>query len=226
MTTLALIEDNDDLRNLTEIYLKRQGFEVVAYADAEAFLASAEKADIFIIDINLPELSGFELIERLRCTDPTACLVILSARERKADIVKGYNLGADVYLTKPVEPEILVAAIKRLEARVMATSLTEASVTVTSNKIIHGTNSQALSTSEAVLLHRLAIAGSRGLERHEIAECLGFDLDSFSSKALEVRLLRIRRKMEVIGLEANLIETIRGFGYRLRNDAQFVFAHL
>ncbi|WP_411567127.1 winged helix-turn-helix domain-containing protein [Roseovarius sp. 10] len=61
------------------------------------------------------------------------------------------------------------------------------------------------------------------MERHEIAECLGFDLDNYNSKALEVRLLRLRRKMEAIGLEASLIETMRGFGYRLRSDVQFVF---
>lgn len=224
MTTLALIEDNDDLRSLTEIYLKRQGFEVYAYADAEEFLGSADKADIFIIDINLPDMSGFELVERLRYADSTACLVILSARERKADIVKGYNLGADVYLTKPVEPEILVAAIKRLEARVKARSSTKNSVKVTSGTIVYGANSQTLSSSEAALLHRLAIAGSRGLERHEIAECLGFDLDNYNSKALEVRLLRLRRKLKAIGLDASVIETMRGFGYRLRNDVQFVFA--
>lgn len=223
MTTLALIEDNDDLRSLTEIYLKRQGFEIYAYADAEEFLGSADKADIFIIDLNLPDMSGFELVERLRHADPTACLVILSARERKADIVKGYNLGADVYLTKPVEPEILVAAIKRLEARVKASSSTGNPVKVTSSTIVYGTNSQTLSSSEAALLHRLAIAGSRGLERHEIAECLGFDLDNYNSKALEVRLLRLRRKMEAIGLDASVIETMRGFGYRLRSDVQFVF---
>lgn len=223
MTTLALIEDNDDLRNLTEIFLKRQGFEVYSYADAEEFLGSAHKADIFIIDINLPDMSGFELVERLRHADPATCLVILSARERKADIVKGYNLGADVYLTKPVEPEILVAAIKRLEARTKARSSPELSVKITSSKIVFGSNSQSLSSSEAALLHRLAIAGSRGLERHEIAQCMGFDLDNFNSKALEVRLLRLRRKIEAIGLEANLIETMRGFGYRLRNDVQLTF---
>jgi DNA-binding response OmpR family regulator len=223
MTTLALIEDNNDLRNFTEIYLKRHGFEVHSYADAEDFLASTKKIDIFVIDINLPEMSGFELVERLRAADPAACLVILSARERKADIVKGYNLGADVYLTKPVAPEILIAAIERLDARVTARKPNEVFVEVGANKIVYGANSQPLSSSEATLLHRLAIASARGLERHEIAECLGFDLDTYNSKALELRLLRLRRKIKAVGLEANQIETIRGFGYRLSNDVHFTF---
>jgi DNA-binding response OmpR family regulator len=223
MTTLALIEDNNDLRNFTEIYLKRHGFEVHSYADAEDFLASTKKIDIFVIDINLPEMSGFELVERLRAADPAACLVILSARERKADIVKGYNLGADVYLTKPVAPEILIAAIERLGARVIARKSNEVFVEVGANRIVYGANSQPLSSNEATLLHRLAVASARGLERHEIAECLGFDLDTYKSKALELRLLRLRRKIKAIGLEANQIETIRGFGYRLSNDVHFTF---
>ena len=223
MTTIALIEDNNDLRNFTEIYLQRHGLEVHSYADAEEFLASTKKIDIFVIDINLPEMSGFELVERLRAADPAACLVILSARERKADIVKGYNLGADVYLTKPVAPEILIAAIERLGARVIARKSNEVFVEVGANRIVYGANSQPLSSNEATLLHRLAIASARGLERHEIAECLGFDLDTYKSKALELRLLRLRRKIKAIGLEANQIETIRGFGYRLSSDVRFTF---
>jgi DNA-binding response OmpR family regulator len=223
MTTLALIEDNDDLRNLTTIYLRRHGIEVYPYADAEEFLASAKKIDIFVIDINLPEMNGFELVQRLREADPAACLVILSARERKADIVKGYNLGADVYLTKPVEPEILIAAIDRLGARVKARNSNEIFVEIGANKIVYGASTQPLSSSEATLLHRLTVAGARGLERHEIAEILGFDLDSYSTKALELRLLRLRKKIKAVGLQANQIETIRGFGYRLSADVNFTF---
>lgn len=223
MTTLALIEDNDDLRNLTERYLCRQGFVVNAYSDAEDFLASSCKSDIFIIDINLPDMSGFELVEKLRATEPTACLIILSARERKADIVRGYDLGADIYLTKPIEPEILLAAIRRLAARITPQAFGAPVLEVSPIKLTFKDNFQTISKDEFTFLHRLSVAGSRGLERHEIAECLGFDLDTYSSKALEVRVLRLRRKIVGLGLDANFIQTMRGYGYRLSGDVRLVF---
>lgn len=223
MTTLALIEDNDDLRALTEKYLLRKGFSVCAYSAAEDFLESATNADIFIIDINLPDMIGFELVEKLRATDPESCLIILSARERKSDIIRGYDVGADIYLTKPIEPEILLAAINRLASRMAARTARLPAVEVSSTKLTFGECSEAVSQGEVTLLHRLSVAGSRGLERYEIAECLGFDLDTYNSKALEVRVLRLRRKLDKLGLEPGVVETIRGFGYRLRGDTRLVF---
>jgi len=223
MTTIALIEDNDDLRALTEIYLCRQGFVVNAYADAEDFLASPQKSDVFVIDINLPDMSGFELVEKLRKTEPTACLIILSARDRKADIVRGYDLGADIYLAKPVEPEVLLAAIRRLASRIKPKKNGMSALEVSTTKLTFGDSFRKISRDEYTLLHRLSVAGSRGLERHEIAECLGFNLDNYSSKALEVRVLRLRRKITELGVDASFIQTIRGIGYCINDDAKVIF---
>lgn len=222
MHSIALVEDNDDLRRLTEMYLARQGYCVSSFPDAEEFLGSNYLPDLYIIDINLPEMTGLELITHIRRSNPEVGIVVLSARERSVDVAEGYGSGADIYLTKPVAPEILLAAVRRLATRGALRTAQAPSAEVLKNSIAYGGIEQQLSPKEYILLHRLSLAGNRGLERHEIANCLGLDLDNDVSKALEVRILRVRRKLSQLGLPDTSIETLRGFGYRLRAPLTFV----
>lgn len=223
MTTIALVEDNDDLRQLTGRFLHSKGYEVLQAASAEDLAGLSRRPDIYIVDINLPETNGYELIRNLRRISNELGIVVLSARDRVSDITHGYEAGADIYLTKPVDPRILVAAVRRLEARA-ASRRDETGVLVIAKDKREITNCDQkvrLTESELNLLYQLSIAGVRGLERWEVAEVLGMDIDGEITKALEVRITRLRKKLRAGGGPDNAIEARRGFGYQLHARLRF-----
>lgn len=223
MTTIALVEDNDDLRQLTGRFLHSKGYEVMQAASAEELAELTGRPNVYIVDLNLPETDGYELIRNLRGMSNDVGIVVLSARDRTSDITQGYEAGADVYLTKPVDPTILLAALRRLEAR--AASMTHASevlvIATDRREIVHSDQNIRLSESEMNLLYQLSIAGARGLERWEVAEAMGMNLDNEITKALEVRITRLRKKLQSGGAEGQSIEARRGFGYQLRTRLLF-----
>lgn len=223
MTTIALVEDNDDLRHLTTRFLESKGYEVMQAASAEELVELAGHPNIYIVDLNLPETNGYELIRNLRAMSNYVGIVVLSARDRTSDITQGYEAGADVYLTKPVDPTILFAALRRLEARAASmTNKSEVLVIVTDRReIVNSGQAIRLSESEMNLLHHLSVAGARGLERWEVAEVMGMDLDNEITKALEVRITRLRKKLRAGGAQGEVIEARRGFGYQLRTRLVF-----
>ncbi len=162
-------------------------------------------------------MSGYDLIRNLRKMSNDVGIIVLSARERTLDITEGYEAGADVYLVKPVDPKILVAALWRLEKRTNTSSNTGYSLTINkaSREIINDTQNIRLSDAECKLLYQFALSGSRGLERWEIAEILGMNLDAEIKKALEVRITRLRKKLQKCGAPQTAIIAKRGYGYTL-----------
>lgn len=221
MHQIALIEDNEELRRLTSLFLQRAGFTVSDFEDAEDLLASPYSFALYVVDINLPEMDGYSLVERIRCTYPNVGIIILSARERTVDVATGYGKGADIYLTKPTDPTVLLSAVKRMMSRVENIGKDNAAISLIGNCLRFGDLQQMLSSSEALLLRNLSLAGERGLERYEIANCLSLNVDVDFSKALEIRILRLRKKMKKIGVSSDAIETIRGRGYRLKLKINF-----
>ena len=223
MTTITLVEDNDDLRQLTSRFLNSKGYEVMQAASAEELAELSGLPNVYIVDLNLPETNGYDLIRNLRSISNDVGIVVLSARDRSIDITQGYEAGADVYLTKPVDPNILIAALRRLEAR-NARTPDDASVLVIDKdrrEIDQEGANIRLSEPEFNLLYQLSIAGERGLERWEVAEVMGMNLDRDVTKALEVRITRLRKKLRAGGAPDYAIEARRGFGYRLRVYIRF-----
>jgi len=106
VTTVAIIEDDDELRELTRQFLCAEGFHAVGVASAEELSEVAVLPSLYIVDLNLPGTDGYTLIRRLREVCPTAGVVVFSARDRTVDVTRGYEVGADIYLTKPVDPTI------------------------------------------------------------------------------------------------------------------------
>jgi DNA-binding response OmpR family regulator len=223
MTTITLVEDNDDLRQLTSRFLNSKGYEVMQAASAEELAELSGLPNVYIVDLNLPETNGYDLIRNLRSISNDVGIVVLSARDRSIDITRGYEAGADVYLTKPVDPNILIAALRRLEAR-NARTRDGAGVLVIDKlrrEIDQDGANIRLSEPEFNLLYQLSIAGERGLERWEVAEVMGMNLDRDVTKALEVRITRLRKKLRAGGAPDYAIEARRGFGYRLRGELRF-----
>jgi DNA-binding response OmpR family regulator len=224
MTSIALVEDNDDLRQLTSRFLSLRGYAVQEAAAAEDLAEFHNIPDIYVIDLNLPETSGYDLVRNLRAASDEVGIIILSARERARDITDGYDAGADIYLTKPVSPEILLAALGRLERRGhrQARSGQTLQIDRAKRQIVQPQgNNIRLSEAELGLLYYLSVAGDRGMERYEIAQSLGMNLDQEINKALEVRITRLRKKLRQAGAADPAIENRRGIGYRLTTPIMF-----
>jgi len=121
--SIVLVEDNDDLRDLTADALRAEGHRVTALACAEELedRARGVAADLFLIDLNLPGEDGFSLSRRIRKAQPLVGIVIVSARSDLQGKVDGYECGADWYLPKPVPIEELLAAISSFARRSHAT---------------------------------------------------------------------------------------------------------
>jgi len=227
--SIVIVEDNDDLRELTAEALRAQGHQVFALACAEAVddALRAAPADVFLIDLNLPGEDGLSLAQRIRRAQPLVGIIIISARSELSDKVVGYDSGADVYLPKPVPLEELSAALKsfarRREAQRVDSFLPHGPLRLEAQHLYGPAGGVKLTHAEEVLLTAFARAPGGRLEIWQLAELLGSDLDNFNKSSLELRIVRLRKKLSQIGATEPLIESLRSVGYQIRVQVQ-VFA--
>ena len=120
---LLVVDDDRDLVELLDYALRREGYEVTRAYDGEAALEAVRKdrPDLVVLDINLPKLAGFVVLDRIRHLDEQVAVIMLSARGDENDILRGLQLGADDYLTKPFRPKELVARVKAILRRAVKT---------------------------------------------------------------------------------------------------------
>jgi DNA-binding response OmpR family regulator len=151
-------------------------------------------------------------------------IIVVSARDRSDDISRGYGVGADVYLAKPVDPDVLLAAVKRIEARTLAPLVNQSACSVDrSRQVLEWQDNEVrLSAAEVRLLYQLSLAGRWGLERWEVMELLDMDPARELSNALEVRISRLRGKFRRLGIDGACIGAVRQRGYCLLEEIRFV----
>lgn len=217
---LLLVEDEAPLRLSLKTALQQDGYRVDEAADGEdgLFQALEYPADVVIVDLGLPKLSGMVLIERLRQAGRNMPILVLTARGSWQDKVKGLEAGADDYLVKPFEYPELAARVKALLRR---------SLQATSDKLLFGPialdfaaqvvslNGETvdLTTFEYRMLELLVKERERVVSKQELADYLYPHDEDRDSNVLEVLMGRLRRKLDP---KSNLapIETLRGRGYR------------
>lgn len=218
---IVVVEDNDDLRNLTCQVLTNEGHRATGLACAEELedLAGGEPADIFLIDINLPGESGISLSKRIRQAQPFVGIIIISARTDLDDKIIGYDSGADLYITKPVVFAELTAAIRSFARRQNAArgeKATEAQSLVLSKLDVAGSAGVVkLTATEAMLLTAFARAPSGKLETWQIAEMLEVQVDETMKASIAMRIARLRKKLSDAGAQGVIIESIRNVGYQI-----------
>jgi DNA-binding response OmpR family regulator len=224
--SIVLVEDNDDLRELTAEALRREGHHVVALSCAEELEdhAAGVLADVFLIDLNLPGEDGFSLSRRVRQVHPLVGIIIISARSDLQDKVVGYECGADWYLPKPVPFAELSAALKSFARRRQAQqveSVMPAGGLRLQQRELHGpAGSVRLTLAEETLLTAFARAPSGRLENWQLLELQGLDSADASKTSLEVRITRLRKKLAQAGAQAHCLESIRSIGYQLHVPVQ------
>lgn len=220
---LILVEDHDVLREMLKQALEDAGHTVTALACAEELedVAGGGPADIFLIDLNLPGEDGLSVTERLRAAHPLAGLIIITARNTLRDKLEGYARGADLYLAKPLEvPELCaaVAALGRRRQRIDSLISEQQLFTLSQLKMTlvkPGHATVGLSASETAIVAAFARAPNQRLAYWQIAEIVNLDPQNYPKASLEVRIVRLRKKLVEAGAESGCIEAIRGHGYQL-----------
>ncbi len=223
---IIVIEDNNDLRVLLCNGLRIDGHKVTGLSSAEKLedQAGIDHADAFLIDINLPGEDGLSLAKRIRTAHPLVGIIILSARVALNDKLVGYDCGADMYLTKPVEMTELRAAFKSFANRRQATLkfVTQQSLTLNKFNLQGSAGTVKLSTQEATLVTAMARAPAGKLETWQIAELLQLEADESFKSSLAVRMVRLRKKLNDAGADGIAIEAVRQFGYQLVTPVEII----
>ncbi len=217
---LLVVEDNDDMRAALSEALTAQGHHVCSLDCAEALPESATQArfDIALLDLNLPGESGLSLAARLRAVQPGIGIVMLTARSSSPDVCLGYANGADIYLAKPVPMSEIMAALAALARRLHHHSPGTDTLQLQPQAMrLLGAGCEVadLSASETRLLCAFARAPQQQLENWQIAELLGLGLDALNKSALELHMVRLRKKLHQAGAQPGGIKAVRGIGYQL-----------
>ena len=214
-----VVEDNDRLAEALTSLLRGEGHAVDLVSsgeDADATLA-AEPFDLVILDLGLPGMDGLDVLRRLRDRRTETAVLILTSRGALDDRVKGLNLGADDYLTKPFEIEEFearVRALLRRRARANGSSLVvgELLFDVSARTACLRGAALDLPKRELDLLEALMVRAGRVTSKRELVEAISDFDGSVSETAIELYVSRLRRKLEPEGVR---IRVLRGLGYML-----------
>jgi len=227
---ILLIDDDPDLGVMLRDYLRRYGFEVAVTTTGAAGLArlGRDGADLVILDVRLPDEDGFEVLKRLRAQSAVP-VILLTGLDDRADRVVGLELGADDYLGKPFDPRELLARIRAVLRRCRRTVPPSHGreyrfagcrlIPEIRELILADGDRRRLTRSELRLLLAFLEHPGRLLSRERLLECCHPHGDAVFDRAVDVQVLRLRRKL---GEAGRLIVTERGAGYRLAAGVEVI----
>ncbi|WP_022668803.1 response regulator transcription factor [Desulfospira joergensenii] len=222
---ILLVEDDEKIAGFIEKGLKSSGFAVdIAGTGTQGFdMAFDAPYDTLIVDIMLPELDGLSLIQKIRSHENNTPIIILSARGRVDDRVKGLEAGADDYLTKPFAFSELLARVQALIRRAgnitdpVNLSYADLSVDIVKRQVFRGKDPIDLQPLEFSLLEYLMRNRERVVSKTMIMEHVwNYNFDPMTN-VVEARICRLRDKVDK-GYPNKLIHTVRGAGYVLKTD--------
>lgn len=220
---ILVVDDDDRIRDLTRRFLTNLGYHVTAANGGVTAKKLLEQLvfDLIVLDVMMPQVDGFELLEHLRKTDKTTPVIMLTARGETTDRIEGLKLGADDYLTKPFEPEELalrIAAVLRrvvVEEPVEEIEMSGLIFNLAREELKDGDKLVRLTDGETQLLKILAENAGEPVSRETLANGTSAGAD----RSVDVQITRLRRKIEPDPKEPIHIQTVRSIGYRLMPDA-------
>lgn len=235
--TILIVDDEEPIRQLIMYNLEREGFKTLQACNAMKAVdkARSENIDLIILDLMLPDMSGLDVCRILKNDAKTSCIpiVMVTAKTEDADIVYGLELGAEDYITKPFSPKVLVARVKSVLRRMKQNqeecenqknnipreeiSCHDITVLPLSHKVYKNGKPLVLTASEFGLLHYMVQFPGQVFSRQKIISMLKGDDYPVTERAIDVLVLSLRRKLDAAGGIADLIETLRGVGYRLKD---------
>ncbi|MCM3601742.1 response regulator transcription factor [Robertmurraya korlensis] len=226
MRTVVIAEDEVDIQNLLKLYLEQE-YRVISFANGEEALAGIIDVmpDLVILDILLPRMNGFKVCERLREKQIHIPVIFLSAKREQSEKIRGLEIGADDYITKPFDPGELMARVK---AHLRRSSQQPASEEEKTNMIkwgeLHidieqyvvtvGEKPIHLSTKEIQLLILLASNPRRVFSTEQLYDLIWGEDQFGDLKTVSVHISTLRKKIEPNPSKPEYIITVRGFGYK------------
>jgi len=221
---LLIVEDEIQMAELLRKGLTEEGHTAVSSYDGAEGLAMAKtyEFDVIILDVMMPKLNGYELAKRLRAEKIRTPVLMLTAKDSVPDIVRGLDAGVDDYMTKPFSFEELLARLRAVQRRSMATA--QASLRVgdlvlnpASREVSRGDVRLSLTRTEYGLLERLMYRPGQVVPRRSLIEAVwGFDRE-IEENTLDAFMRLLRNKVDGPS-KAKLIHTVRGVGYKIRPD--------
>lgn len=221
---LLVVEDEDSIRELVSTALRFRGFDVEAVDTGRDALASARNTafDLLVLDVNLPDLDGFEICRKLRTDGNQVPVVFLTARDDPGDLRMGFTGGGDDYITKPFSLEELVLRIEAVLRRTGGDAETRSRLIVDdlvldndSYRVWRNGEEVSLSPTEFRLLRYLMLNRDRVVSRNQILDHV-WDYEFVGDpSAVETYISYLRRKLS--DRNNRLIRTVRGFGYSIQS---------
>ena len=218
---VLVVEDEKQVLNFVKKGFKEHGFSVDTAMDGREgfFLATGECYDCIVLDIMLPKLDGYEMVQQLRKKGIKTPVIFLTAKDTVEDKVKGFELGGDDYLVKPFSFSELLARVRALMRRGKEEKKAyyqegNLVLDITKRVVKRGKNIIGLTPTEFTLLQFLLEHKGEVVTRTMISENVwGYDFDSMTN-VIDVHMTNLRKKIDVKG-EKPLIHTLRGVGYVL-----------
>ena len=222
---ILVVDDEPEITTLLQGYLVREGYEVeTALTGHEALeKADATVPDLIVLDLMLPGLDGFEVIRRLRESNPIP-IVMLTARDGESDKLTGLDLGADDYLTKPFSPKELIARIRAVMRRTGRASplstiqVADLHINLESYTVRRNDDEIRLTATEFKLLLALAEHPGRVFTRLQLIDRLhGYAFEGYE-RTIDAHIKNLRHKVEKDPRQPTIIVTVFGVGYKLEDN--------
>lgn len=223
---ILIVDDEQSITDFVSYNLMKEGFRVDVANNGEEALAMAKQRnyDLFVLDIMLPGMDGYELCRRLR-SHTTSPVLFLSARDTELDKVVGLEIGGDDYLAKPFGVRELIARCRALLRRgapndsLSSSALTAGGITLDEDRHT-ATGAQGeidLTPREFELLAALMKSAGKVVTREDLLrEAWGWEYIT-ETKTVDTHIKRLRDKISAAGFDPGIIETVRGYGYRFRS---------
>lgn len=224
MDCILIVEDDKKISRIIELQLNHAGFETVkAFNGREAIdvFNNTPKINLILLDIMLPQLNGYEVLKYIREQSPELPVIFLTARDDSTDVVRGLNLGADDYVTKPFVFDELLARInanlrkKNVVSAKKAVAFEDLEIDLDTFTVCRGSQNIELSKTEFDLLHYLVLNHGLVQSREQILDQVwGFDYFG-NDNIVDVYIKYLRDKIDK-PFERKLIQTVRGRGYVIK----------
>lgn len=216
---ILVIDDDERLRSLISRFLRENGMLVSGAASAAQARNKMRNIifDLLILDVMMPKETGIQFAVELEKTETRPPILMLTALNKTSQRIQGLEAGADDYLAKPFDSKELLLRVQKLLSRTMVEieqSIKIGSFTFKKNILMHNGSRVILSSSDEVLLKLLAKSSHKIISREEIAKICNLE----SVRAVDVRINRLRQKIELDPSTPVYLQTVRGVGYILRPE--------
>ena len=235
MQTIVLVDDDRNILTSVSMALEAEGFEVRTYPDGDEALRGLTQrpADLAVLDIKMPRLSGMELLQRLRQSPASSRMpiIFLTSKDEEVDEIMGLRMGADDYITKPFSQRLLMerirALLRREQARAQPATANDPNSTMTrGDMVLDGARHVCtwkgkpvdLTVTEFLLVKALAQRPGHVKSRDQLMDAAYGESIYVDDRTIDSHIKRLRKKFKLVDDDFTQIETLYGVGYRYRES--------